>query len=305
MKLFKVLILVLLLTGLSMPAMAADPIKAGEEMISGGIRAFFTDAADSVFNWGINSNETIEAKDKYGYSVGSVFKIAANKYDPYESETVQEMRKKTAVTGVFLFILYVFYGAACVNLSCSGMGFIERTQYVISETPLNEYKNILLKTFAAIFFTHYIFKFIILFNAAATYEIMYSVADSIQLTQDHWVMYCMMALCYGAELGFFAMRLLLMDLMAGSDILIGSLFAFAFTRELSIETVKYFGKITLLQFIIVLFTAFGIAIIGESPNWQPLKYLCLMVVLFIISGGIMFGFSSIFKSGKVLVKRRL
>jgi hypothetical protein len=304
MKLVKVFVLVLMLSSFAMPAMAADPIKAMEGTITGGLKGLFVDAADSIFNYGMNTtNETEAVKDKYGYSIGAVHKIASYKHDPYESKTVQEMRKRTAIIGVFLFIIYVFYGAACVNLSCGGAGWIERAQYVISETPFSEYKNTLLKTFGAILFTHYLFKFIILFNEAVTNQVMYDVSNSIRIVEDQWTMYFMMAFCYGGELIFYAMRILLMDLLAGSDILIGALFAFSFTRGFSIESIKYFGRITLLQFIIVLITAFGIAIIGESNSWLVMpEYLALMLVLFVISGLIMFGFSSMFKAGKIAAR---
>lgn len=304
MKFLKMLFVVFLLLGLTVPAMAADPIEALKEGVSGGIQAFFVDAADSIFEWGLPAtNETDQVKDEYGYAVGSVFKIAAYEHDPYESKTVQEMRKRTAVIGVFIFVIYVFYGASCVNLSCGGMGWIERAQYVYSETPFDEYRKILIRAFVSILFVHYAFKFVILFNAAAVYQIMYSVLDSIGLTQNHWIMYCMMALCYGAELVFYGMRLLLMDVIAGSDILIGSLYTFESTREFSIETVKYFARITLLQFIIVLLTTFGIAIIDESSQiWQPFEYLALMIVLFVISGIIVLGFSKLFKTAKVTAR---
>lgn len=303
MRLFSLILLALILLNLAIPAMGADPIEAGKEIVSGGIQSFFTDAADSIFAWGGNSNETIEAKERYGYAVGSVFKIAAYKHDPYESSTVQEMRKRTAIIGIFIFVLFIFYGASCVNLSCSGMGWIERAQFIVSETPFDQYKNTLIRTFASIFLVHYIFKFIILFNAATTTQTMFSVADSIQLTQDHWIMYVMMSLCYGGEFLFFGMRMLLMDLLAGSDILVGALFAFAFTRSVSVESVKYFGKITLLQFIIVLITAFGIAIIDEFPMWaQTSAYLGLLIVLFVISAILMFGFTRIFKTVKMIAK---
>lgn len=302
MRLFKVLILVLMLSSTVAPAMAADPIKAGEEMISGGIKAFFMDGADSLFTVAPSNSIDVETPDaysmavdgvnqKYGANVGSVYTVTAYKHDPYDSSVVQEMRKRTALIGVFIFILYVFYGAACVNLSGGGMGFIDRAQYVVSQTPLGEYKNTLIRTFVAIFLTHYLFKFIILFNSAVTTQTMLSVMDSIQFTQDHWVMYLMMSICYAAESIFFAMRMLLMDLLAGSDILIGALFAFSFSRSMALESIKYFGRITLLQFIIVLLTAFGIAIINETPQWlQYSEYAALTLVLFVISAVIMMGF---------------
>lgn len=307
MKLFKVLILVLMLSSLVMPAIAADPMEAMEKTITGGITGVFVDAADSIFNYGMNTTSETEAvKDKYGYSVGAVHKIATYDHDPYQSKTVQDMRKKTAVIGVFVFILFVFYGASCVNLSFGGSGVFERAQYIISETPFSEYKNTLLRTFGAVFFVHYLFKFIVLFNQAVTAQTMYSVVDSAQFNQGAygmWTMYFCMALCYGAELVFFGMRILLMDLLAGSDILIGALFAFSFTRSLSIESVKYFGKITLLQFILVLLTAFGMAIITESPWWlQTFEYFGMMLVLFTISAIVMFGFSRMFTVGKTLAR---
>lgn len=216
----------------------------GEEMISNGIKAFFTSIADSVFNIGGSTNETESVKNKYGYAVGSIFKIATYKNDPYTSDTVKAMREKTAVIGVFIFILYVFYGAACVNLSCGGLGLFERAQYTVSKAPIDEYKNTLIIAFGAIFFVYYIFRFITLFNQSITTEAMYSVLDAIPLSVDNWVMYLSMSICYGLESVFFMIRIIMMNLIPGSDILLGALFAFSFTRGLAIETVKYFTKIT-------------------------------------------------------------
>lgn len=111
------LLVVLLLIGLSVPAMAADPIEALKEGVSGGIQAFFVSAADSVYAWGADTNESAEVKEEYGYTVGSVFQIAAYEHDPYESETVQEMRKRTAVIGVFIFLICVLRGFLCQSVS--------------------------------------------------------------------------------------------------------------------------------------------------------------------------------------------
>lgn len=272
--------------------------------VTNGIKAFFVDIADSIFNFGGSTNETEAVKNKYGYAVGSVFKIATYENDPYKSPVVKAMRDRTAVIGVFIFILYILYGAACVNLSCGGMGLFERVQYMVTNTPMGEYKNTLIIAFGAIFFIHYIFRFILLFNNAITTEAMYSVLDIIPLTLENWVMYLVMAVCYGLESVFFMIRIIMMDLIAGSDILLGALFAFSFTRGLAIETVKYFAKITLLQFIIVLLTAFGVSIIESLPAGKPLGYLCLMLILVVISSGIVFGFKSIFSASKTVIARR-
>ena len=126
-------------------------MSAGAKMVSMGIQAFFGSIADGIFNIGGSANESTSVKNDYGYAVGSVFKIATYSNDPYQSKTVQAMRTQTAIIGVFIFVLYVFYGAACVNLSCGGGGFFERAQYMLIETPFSEYKNTLIRTFGAIF----------------------------------------------------------------------------------------------------------------------------------------------------------
>src|SRR5665647_362995 len=270
--------------------------------VTEGIKGFFVNAADSLFNIGGTSNETAQVKDNYGYAVGTVFKIAAYENDPYQSPTVKTMRDKTTVIGVFIFILYIFYGASCINLACGGMGLFERVQYMITRTPIEEYKSTLIIAFGAIFCIHYIFRFIILFNQAITTEAMYSVLDAIPVSLDNWIMYLMMAICYAFESVFFMIRIIMMDLIAGSDILIGALFAFSFTRGIAIEAVKYFARITLLQFIVVLLTAFGISIIEELPAFKPVGYICLILILVIVSGGIVFGFTRIFSATETAIK---
>src|SRR5665647_118306 len=266
--------------------------------VTEGIKAFFVNIADSIFNIGGSTNESEIVKNQYGYAVGSVFKIATYENDPYQSSTVKNMRDKTTVIGVFIFVLYVFYGSARVNLSCGGMGLFERVQYMITKTPIEEYKSTLIIAFGAIFCIHFIFRFILLFNQAITTEAMGSVLGAIPMTLDNWVMYLAMSVCYGLESVFFMIRIIMMDLIAGSDILIGALFAFSFTRGIAIETVKYFAKITLLQFVIVMLTAFGVSIIEALPAWKPLGYLCLILILVVVSGGIVFGFSRIFSASK-------
>jgi hypothetical protein len=184
------------------------------------------------------------------------------------------------------------------------MNFFDRIEYTITKTvsSFSEYKDTLIIALASIIGVHYIFKFFILFNQAITNVTMYSVLESIPLNSDNFVMYLAMAVCYGLESIFFGMRILLQDLIAGSDVLIGALFAFTLTRQFAYETVKYFGRITLMQFIIVLLTAFGISIIQESPWLQRLGYLCLIIILIFISGGIIFGFSKLFTSAKTIYR---
>ena len=78
--------------------------------VTDGIKAFFVSIADSIFNIGGSTNETELVKNKYGYAVGSVFKIATYSNDPYDSPTVQAMRDRTTVIGVFIFIFIFFMG---------------------------------------------------------------------------------------------------------------------------------------------------------------------------------------------------
>jgi len=308
MRFSKLVLVVLLLSSLAMPAMAADPIQALKEGVSGGIQDFFISVADSIYTYGSEAglNDTAESeeiREEYGAGPATIYKIAAYEHDPYESETVQKMRLRTAVIAIFIFVIYVFWGAACVNLSACGMGWIDRAQYVVSETPFSEYRTILIRTFAAIMLIHYAFKFIILVNAAAVFQVMLSVVDSIQLSSEHWVMYVMMSFCYAAEMIFYGMRYLVMDFLAGTDILIGSLYAFSFSREFSLESVKYFAKVTFLQFIVVLLTAWGVAIIDEAPTLlQHSGYFALMVILVGVSIIVMFGFTRLFKTARTTFK---
>ncbi len=105
---------------------------------------------------------------------------------------------------------------------------------------------------------------------------------------------------------FIGMRILAMDLIAGCDILLGALAVTRSGLKFSKSMVWYFCKITLLQCILVSFSAFGLAIVNESPGWlQVPEYLGLLIILFGISLVIMLGFTKAFSTGKRLVRGAL
>jgi hypothetical protein len=103
MRFLPAVLLFFLLLNLVIPAMAVDPVVAGEHMVSGGIKDFFVSGADSLYAGGngtissnaLNNSSTDAAVDnKYGTVVGSVYTIASFKHDPYTSKTVQSMRER-------------------------------------------------------------------------------------------------------------------------------------------------------------------------------------------------------------------
>lgn len=286
---------------------SCTPVHAGateafESAVSNGIKAFFVNVADTLFNVGGTSNVTEAVKDEKGYVIGSVFKVATYKNDPYQNKTVQDMRDKTSLIGVFLFVIFVFYGGARTALSGGNVRVLDKLEQSFEKSPLGAYKDNLIIGFIAVFFVHYGFKFLIMLNDALTVQSMYGSLDLISFNLDNWVMYFAMSICYAVELGFFIMRILVQDLLSGSDILIGALFALGITRELGFTIVKYFAKVTLMQFLIVLLTSFGVAIIESSSYGKPLGYIILTTCLAIISAGILFGFVTVFKTSKMIVK---
>ena len=99
MRLLKVIILVLMLSSTVTPVMAADQVSAMEGIISGGLKSFFMDGADSLFTVASPNSTDAGTPDaysvavdgvnqKYGANVGSVYTVAAYKHDPYDSSVV-------------------------------------------------------------------------------------------------------------------------------------------------------------------------------------------------------------------------
>jgi hypothetical protein len=93
-----------------------------------------------------------------------------------------------------------------------------------------------------------------------------------------------------------------MGLISGADILLGGLFAFPVMRPFVIETVKYFTRITFMQFIVVFVTFFGITLIDEITIFKTGACICLTVVILVVSGVIVFGFTNLFKVTKTAVR---
>lgn len=326
MRLARIVLVLLLISSMAMPAMAADPVQAVEQAVKNGFIDVFLSGADSLTeqnpaNYSYDtgkptsnstqpdnySEQIANVKNKYGPSISSIYMLSAYNHDPYKSQTVQTMRLRTVVMALFLFILYVFWGAACVNFSCGGhVGLIERAHYTYANTPFNDYKNGLIRAFIGILFVHYLFKFFVMLNQGLTLTDMSSVLNAVQVTKHQWLLYCIMSLGCWAEMIFIGMRIVAMDLIAGCDVLIGALAASKKSLEFSKNICAYFCRITLLQCILVMFSAFGLDIVNESPGWLQIpEYLGLLIILFGISLVIMLGFTKAFKTGKKLVRGAL
>ncbi len=326
MKLAKVLIVLLLLSSTVMPVMAADPVQAVEQAVKNGFIDVFVSGADSLTEQSPNnysydtgkstsnstpvdnySEQVAAVNEKYGPSVSTIYMMSAYNHDPYQSPTVKAMRLKTALIGLFLFVLYVFWGAAVVNFSCGAhISLAERAHYVYTNTPISEYIHGLIRAFIGILFIHYFFKFVILLNSGLTLVSMGDVLNAVQVTKHQWVLYCIMDVGCWIESLFIGMRILAMDLIAGCDILLGAIAGTRPGLKFSKSMVWYFCKITLLQCILVSFSAFGLAIVNESPGWlQVPEYLGLLIILFGISLVIMLGFTKAFSTGKKLARGAL
>lgn len=326
MKAAKVIVLALLLSSLLVsPALAANPAEVVTGAVKDALIGFFTDGADSVdFSADPNSSyyydtgapatnstavdeysERVAAvQNKYGPSVSSIYILSAYNNDPYKSPTVQKMRMRTAVIGIFFFLIFIFGGGAIVNFSsCKGMAFMERAQYTYTHTPFTEYKNGLIRAFLGILFIHLLFKFIITINYGITETQISSVLDAVAVTKHQWIVYCVIHFGFALEAVFIGMRIMAMDFLAGMDILIGALASWKFSTRFSKELVYYFARITFLQAALVFLSAFGLGIISESPGWaQVFMYIGLIVILLVISGIIVFGFKKALKTGKFVAR---
>jgi hypothetical protein len=326
MRLEKVVLVLLLISSMAMPAMAADPVQAVEQAVKNGFIDVFMSGADSLTeqnpaNYSYDtgkptsnstpqdnySEQIANVKNKYGPSISSIYMLSAYDHDPYQSKTVQTMRLKTVVIALFLFILYIFWGAACVNFSCAGhVGLIERAHYTYANTSFSEYKNGLIRAFIGILFIHYLFKFVILLNHGLTLTSMGSVLGAVQVTKNQWLVYFIMSIGCWLESIFIGMRILVMDLIAGCDVLLGAIAGSVVGLKFAKTVVEYFCKVTLMQCILVCFSAFGLAIVNESPDWlQVPEYIGLLIVLFGISMTIMFGFRKAFSTGRRLARGAL
>ncbi len=106
--------------------MAADPVQAVEQAVKNGFIDVFISGADSLTeqsptnysydtgkptsnNTSVDdySEQVAAVKEKYGPSVSTIYMMSAYNHDPYQSPTVKAMRLKTALIGLFLFVLYV------------------------------------------------------------------------------------------------------------------------------------------------------------------------------------------------------
>ena len=194
-----------------------------------------------------------------------------------------------------------------VNFSCGiHVSLAERVHYTYTHTPVSSYINGLIRAFIGILFIHYLFKFVILLNSGFTLTSMGSVLGAVQVTKNQWLVYFIMSVGCWLESIFIGMRILVMDLIAGCDILLGAISGSIVGLKFSKTVVAYFCKVTLMQCILVTFSAFGLAIVNESPDWlQVPEYLGLLIVLFLISMSIMFGFRKAISSGKKLVRSAL
>jgi hypothetical protein len=269
-----------------------------------GIEGLFIDLANEIFKI-VFGDETIQQiNEEYGYGAATVYRIAAAELNPYDTKAVQGMRKDTAFIGLFAFLCSILIVGIKVNLSAASMGAIDRMIYTVTQTvsTFGQFRDNIIMALGGIIGIHYILKFIVMLNHAMTASIMTSALQYIPLDLDNWVVYLVMAFCYLFEAFFYGIRFIMMGLISGADIILGGLFAFPAMRSFVIETVKYFTRITFMQFIVVFVTFFGITLIDDLPIFKPLACICLTVVILVISGVIVFGFSSLFKATKAAAK---
>lgn len=278
----------------------SDPV----ENVKNGIKAFFIDLANAVYKI-VFGDETIQQiNEEYGYGAATVYRIAGAELDPYDTKAVQKMRWDTAFIGLFAFICSILIIGIKVNLSAASMGAIDRMIYTVTQTvsTFGQFRDNLIIAIAGIIGIHYVLKFVVMLNNAMTAGIMTSALQYIPLDLDNWVVYFIMAFCYLFESFFYGLRFILMGLISGADILLGGLFAFPVMRPFVIETVKYFTRITFMQFIVVFVTFFGITLIDEITIFKTGACICLTVVILVISGVIVFGFTNLFKVTKTAVR---
>lgn len=283
---------------------AVSFISDPAEGVKNGIKAFFIDLANAIYKI-VFGDETIQQiNEEYGYGAATVYRIAAAELDPYDTKAVQGMREDTAYIGLFAFLCSILIVGIKVNLSAASMGAIDRMIYTVTQTvsTFGHFRDNIIIAIAGIIGIHYVLKFVVMLNNAMTAGIMTSALQYIPLDLENWVIYFIMAFCYLFESFFYGLRFILMGLISGGDILLGGLFAFPSMRAFVIETVKYFTRITFMQFIVVFVTFFGITIIDEIPIFKPLACICLTAIILVISGVIVFGFSNLFRATKTAIR---
>lgn len=326
MKLPQTIILIIFLFSILVTPAAAISLDDLKGAVRDGVIEAFISGADSVditadtnnttYNYDTGlptsgnvsvddySKKVAEVKQKYGPSISSIYTIAAYNHDPYKSATVQKMRYRTILMSAYFFILYVLWGASMAMLSnCKGMSWVEKAHYAASHFPITEYKNGLIRAFIGILLVHYSLKLIVMMNAGMVTANLGSVMDQVAVSKHQWLVYTVIHLGFAVEAVFIGLRIMAMDLIGGSDVLIGVLSSFKFAKNFSYELLKYFIKVTFLQTGLVYIAGFGLALINEAPGWiQIFMYLGLLIILFVISGIVVLGFKNAFRTGKHFVK---
>lgn len=272
----------------------------GSNMVSAGISLFANSAIDGMYasfenNSGINN--------KFGSARGALFTVITFVPNPYDDPKIKELYMNYNNLAIFFVIIFIFGEWSNRNLART-----KATSSVFGEKDLSTSKfwgGLCMCGIALCANLFYMFGLQII--QALSQFIMGNVMDSIAPSPENIILYLMMAICDLVVFVFFVVRYFIIYAGAILCTVIAVLLVPDFSRDFAKKTIDNILRILLLQPVAIFFTCLGILTMKGLPvGLQPLGYIGLTVLIFLVCWYMLFGdFEFVKKGARIAVSKGL
>ena len=287
----KHILLIIVLVSLLSPALATPATDAATTAISSGIKGFFIELSDTIFDMSFSGYDDSEGYKTEGY----IFNIASYTPNPFQSPVVQDFivfSKSIFKSAYPILLLCAFIAVLLTHYKTNALQEFEQ----MTGVNIGSKSNILVKKaidgiVVAVFMYIAIF-FVLTLNNILTKAVMGGVLDSVSPTPDNFILYLIMALCYLVMGFFFTLRTLILFLFCGFALIIGFCLLIDYTKESAIGLCAYFTQVVFFQFITVLYFSASILIIKALSHGAHDSDMLMYTVMLL--GGVYLGIKMMF-----------
>lgn len=268
---------------------AASAVKAGMDMFAYSI-------GDSMIN--LNGNGTVVNRQE---TPNLILSMLSYTVDPFSMDFVKNWWGTSLVFFVMVAILYICVGGGFALLSTHSPELAQRISWIDGSSHSNFnikqwFSNVVL---AMVFplFTYFGLYVILQMSYVITAMLSQAALDALPLTPSNIIVYLFMAATYLFLSILMSIRNIVIVVFCAGGLMLAALYLIPALQGLIKNVFMYFLLLVFMQPILVFVAAVGVIFITSlPPALMPLRsslLLALMILLFLISMVLVFGYGTI------------
>jgi len=276
------------------PVQQSEKIESssvGSNMVSAGIDHFGRSTIDGMYA-SFDNNSAVNSK--FGKTRGAIFTVITFVPNPYAEPAIKALFQNYNLLAIFFVIIFIFGEWANRNLARTKL-----TADVFGRKDITQARFFggLCMCMIALS-ANLIFMFSLQIIQALSQFAMSNVLDSLAPSPDNLMLYAMMAFCDLVVVVFFMIRYFIIYAIAVICTVLAVLLVPEFSRDFAKKSIDNVIRILLLQPVTIFFTALGIiALKGLPPGTEPVGYIGLTILIFLICWYMLFGDFEFIKKG--------